>query len=109
MNARFFTLLIGLLVLPLCALATIKPGESREISGALTSVDVAGRAVVVTSALNKNEYRVGVTVPEKAMVRYKGKETELEKLPVGNRTRLLYTREGDRLLAVELEVYEGKK
>lgn len=109
MKTRKTALLLALfLALPLLAFATIQPGEKRTVTGTLASLDAGARSVLVSVPLEKGNYKVGVFVPSGVPVFYDGRAEELGKLPVGNRARLSYTREGDRLIAEKLEVFPKK-
>ena len=83
--------------------ATIAPGEVRTAQGSLAGVDVANRSVVIEVPGSK-AFVVGVTLKEGVTPTSDGKPVSLSDLPVGKNALLKYTREGDRLVGMELKI-----
>jgi hypothetical protein len=81
---------------------TIKPGETREVSGVLKAVELQSRTVVLDSPTPKGLLTVGCVVKTDATVRVKGKAAKLESLAVGKKARIRYTRVGDQLMLLSI-------
>lgn len=87
------------------SLATIQPGETREAIGVLERIDLKFRTVIIEVPTDKGSVTVGATLPQEVKALLSGKEAELSSLPLKHRARIRYTRVGDRLEVIRLEVF----
>lgn len=102
------TALLLLIFFTLPAIAeTIAPGQTRVAEGKLVAVSAPHRSVVVEMPTAKGPLIVGVTMNEGVSPLLNGKPAALKDLPPGFNAKLVYTREGDRLMGTALEV-KGK-
>ena len=84
------------------AAANIEPGESRIAVGKVGAVDLQASALVVGAPVEGGMLTVGVTMKEGASVTRDGRATGFEDLRPGDWVKLKYTREGDRLIGLEV-------
>ncbi len=87
-------------------------GEAKEggrvATGTVMAVTPATRTLVVESRLRGEPWILGVEVPEGLAVTVGGKTKRLEDLKPGERVRLRWNRERDRLVAESIEVMGPK-
>lgn len=99
-------LLISMALLLLAAAVatagTITPGETRQAVGTVSAVDLASSSVVVEAPIEAGLLTVGVTMKKDATVTRKGAAIRLADIKVGDKVTLTYTREGDRLIGVDI-------
>ena len=80
----------------------------RVATGTITTVTSATRTLVVESRLGEKPWILGVEVPERLATTIGGKTKKLEDLRTGERVRLRWIREKDRLVAESIEVVGAK-
>jgi uncharacterized OB-fold protein len=103
-----------LLALAMPAMGAQDAGESevketgRVATGAVVAVTPASRTVVVESRLEGKPWILGIEVPDGLAVTAGGKTRKLEDLKAGDRVRLRWIREENRLVAASLAVVEAK-
>ena len=104
--------IVLLVVSPAMAAQEGEKGEVKEggrvATGTITTVTPATRTLVVESRLGEKPWILGVEVSERLAITVGGKTGKLEDLRTGERVRLRWTREKDRLVAESIEV-EGAK
>lgn len=87
-------------------------GEAKEggrvATGTVTAVTPATRTLVVESRLRGEPWILGVEVPERLAVTVGGKTKKLEDLKAGERVRLRWNREKDRLVAESIDLLGSK-
>ena len=103
-----------LLVVAVQAMATQDVGTSEAKSavkaavGTVTAVTPESRTVVVESTLSGKPWILGVEVPEGLAVTAGGKTKKLEELQPGDRVRLRWIREENRLVAASIALLGSK-
>ncbi len=80
----------------------------RVATGTVAAVTAATRTLVVESTLGGQPWILGVVVPDGLAVTIGGKAKQLEDLKAGERVRLRWIREQDRLVAESIEVVAAK-
>ena len=80
----------------------------RAAAGTVTAVTPASRTVVVESRLGGQPWILGVEVPEGLAITIGGKTRKLEDLKAGDRIRLRWIREENRLVAESIALVGGK-
>jgi Cu/Ag efflux protein CusF len=80
----------------------------RAASGTVTAVTPESGTVVVESTLGGKPWILGVEVPEGAAITAGGKTKKLEELKTGDRVRLRWIREENRLVAESISVISAK-
>lgn len=83
-------------------------GVARVATGIVTAVTPESRTVVVESALGGKPWILGVEVREDLAISAGGKTKKLEDLKTGDRVRLRWIREKDRLVAESIAVIGAK-
>jgi hypothetical protein len=101
-TAALTTAVLLSLALISTAAATIEPGEVRTAVGRVSAVDVQAQALVVEAPVEDGSLTVGVTMKKGAPVTKDGRAAVLEDLKPGDWVTLKYTREGDRLVGLEV-------
>ncbi|UCF88868.1 MAG: hypothetical protein JSV70_01035 [bacterium] len=92
-----------LLAAAMVTAGTITPGETRQAVGTVSAVDLAAAAVVVEAPIEAGTLTVGVTMKKGAPVTRKGSAISLSDIKVGDKVTLTYTREGDRLVGLDIK------
>lgn len=87
--------------------AEVKAAE-RAATGTVTALTPASRTVVVESRLGGQPWILGVEVPEGLAITIGGKTRKLEDLKAGDRIRLRWIREENRLVAESIALVGGK-
>lgn len=85
----------------------VKAGE-RAATGTVLAVTPASRTLVVESRLGGQPWLLGVEVPDRLAVTAEGKTRKLEDLKAGDRVRLRWIREENRLVAESIAVVGAK-
>lgn len=80
----------------------------RAAAGIVTAVTSGSRTLVVESRLKGQPWILGVEVPESLAISAGGGTKKLEDLKVGERVRLRWIREEDRLVAESIAVVSPK-
>ncbi len=80
----------------------------RVTTGSVLAVTPATRTLVVESQLADHPWILGLEVPESLAITVGGKTKKLEDLRTGERVRLRWIREKDRLVAESIEVLAAK-
>ncbi|UCG39473.1 MAG: hypothetical protein JSV00_04420 [bacterium] len=93
---------VALLLAAVAAAGTIAPGETRQAVGTISAVEPAAGAVVVEAPVEAGMLTVGVTMDKGASISRKGAAIGLGDLKVGEKVTLTYTRQGDRLVGLEI-------
>ncbi len=94
---------IVLLVVATAAAGTITPGETRRAVGTISAVEPASGSLVVEAPIEAGMLTVGVTMDKGASISRKGAVIGLADLKVGEKVTLTYTRQGDRLIGLEVK------
>lgn len=98
-------LVLALSLLAAFALAeTIKPGETREATGVIKAVTLASRTVVIDAPTAKGPLTIGAVAGADAKITISGKPGKMEALAIGKQASMKYTREGDTLKLLALDV-----
>ena len=87
--------------------AEVKAAE-RAATGTVTALTPASRTVVVESRLGGQPWILGVEVPEGLAITVGGKTKKLDDLKAGERVRLRWIREENRLVAESISVIGAK-
>lgn len=85
----------------------VKAGE-RAATGTVLAVTPASRTLVVESRLGGQPWILGVEVPEGLAITVGGKTKKLDDLKAGERVRLRWIREENRLAAESIAVVGAK-
>lgn len=85
----------------------VKAGE-RAATGTVLAVTPASRTLVVESRLGGQPWILGVEVPEGLAITVGGKTKKLDDLKAGDRVRLRWIREENRLAAESIAVVGAK-
>lgn len=85
----------------------MKAGE-RAATGTVLAVTPESRTLVVESRLGGQPWILGVEVPEGLAVTAEGKTRKLDDLKAGDRVRLRWNREENRLVAESIAMVGGK-
>jgi hypothetical protein len=101
-TAALTTAVLLSLALISTAAATIEPGEIRTAVGKVSAVDIKAGALVVEAPVEGGTLTVGVTMKGGAPVMRDGRAGSLGDLNPGDWVTLKYTREGDRLIGLEV-------
>lgn len=80
----------------------------QAATGTVAAVTPEPRTVVVESTLGGQPWILGVEVPEGLAITVGGKTKKLEDLKTGDRVRLRWIREENRLVAESIEVVGAK-
>jgi hypothetical protein len=87
-------------------------GEAKEAvraaAGTVVAVTPESRTVVLESTLGGKPWVLGIEVPEGLSIAAGGKTKKLEDLKTGDRVRLRWIREKDRLVAESIAVIGAK-
>ncbi len=71
--------------------------------GTVSAVDLTAAAVVVEAPIEAGMLTVGVTMKKGAAITRKGSAIGLNDIKVGDKVTLTYTREGDRLVGLDIK------
>ncbi|OGB92626.1 MAG: hypothetical protein A3G35_11520 [candidate division NC10 bacterium RIFCSPLOWO2_12_FULL_66_18] len=85
----------------------LKAGE-RAATGTVLAITPESRTLVVESRLGGQPWILGVEVPERLAVTAEEKTRKLEDLKTGDRVRLRWNREENRLVVESIAVVGGK-
>ncbi|MBI4841359.1 MAG: hypothetical protein HY803_09860 [candidate division NC10 bacterium] len=106
------TAILFLVSEPAMAAQDVGKGEAkaaeRAAAGTVTAVTPASRTVVVESTLSGKPWILGVEVPEGLAITVGGKTKKLDDLKAGERVRLRWIREENRLVAESIAVVGAK-
>lgn len=80
----------------------------RATTGTVTTVTPESRTVVVEATLAGKPWILGVEVPENVAIAAAGKTRKLEDLKTGERVRLRWIREENRLVAESIAILGTK-
>ena len=101
-----------LAIAPAMAAREVGKGEAkaaeRAATGTVLAVTPESRTLVVESRLGGQPWILGVEVPERLAVTAEGKTRKLEDLKAGDRVRLRWNREENRLVAESIAVAGAK-
>ena len=100
--------IVILVVSPAIAAQEEGKGEVKEggwvATGSVIAVTPATRTLVVESQLDDHPWILGLEVPESLAITVGGKTKKLEDLRTGERVRLRWIREQDRLVAESIDL-----
>lgn len=105
MKRTALTLALALILSASAAWAeTIKEGQIREAVGVIKAVTLASRTVVVDAPTAKGALTIGAVADAATKFTISGKPGKIEALAVGKSAAIKYTRVGDALKLLSLEV-----
>jgi hypothetical protein len=100
--------IVILIVSPAMAAQEEGKGEPKDggwvATGSVIAVTPATRTLVVESQLDDHPWILGLEVPESLAITVGGKTKKLEDLRTGERVRLRWIREQDRLVAESIDL-----
>jgi hypothetical protein len=116
MGGKNAVVVIGIILLAVAGAAVaaqdVAKGEAKEAvraaAGTVVAVTPESRTVVLESTLGGKPWILGIEVPEGLSIAAGGKTKKLEDLKTGDRVRLRWIREEDRLVAETISVIGAK-